>query len=192
MRIGVIGVQGAVEEHIDVVNSIRPDTAFWMRKPEEVDAFIIPGGESTTITKLMQSTGLWDLVKNSGKPVLGTCAGMIVLAKEGVGDSEKTGQEHMGLLNCRVNRNAFGRQRESFEAEIDFDNQKFNGVFIRAPLVEEVYAGCKVICKFEEKIVGVEQGNVVGLSFHPELAGDARVHEWFVEKIKNGKFGNRI
>lgn len=186
MKIGVIGVQGAVSEHIEAVNAIRPGSAFWMRAPEEVDGFIIPGGESTTITNLMKSTGLWDFVKSSGKPIMGTCAGLVILAKEGARDAEKTGQELMGLLNCKVNRNAFGGQRESFEAELDVDflDEPFSGVFIRAPVVEEVYPGCKVICKFEDKIVGVEQENVLGLSFHPELAGDLRIHEYFLDKIK--------
>jgi len=192
MKIGVIAVQGAVSEHVEVTKRALEEIGisgevFYMHGPQEVDAIIIPGGESTTITALMESTGLLDFVKNFEGPIMGTCAGLIALSKEGAGDAKKTGQPFLGKLNCRVNRNAFGRQRESFEADLNipFLDAPFRGVFIRAPAVEEVFEGCNVICKFEGKIVGVEQGNVLGLSFHPELADDIRIHKYFLNKIGN-------
>jgi 5'-phosphate synthase pdxT subunit len=194
MRIGVIGVQGAVSEHIDAANKALKELgiegeAFWMRKQELVDAVIIPGGESTTITNLMKENGLWDFVKRRAAermPVLGTCAGMVILSKEGDTEVQRTGQELMGLLNCKVSRNAFGRQRESFEADLDIPKigDKFRGVFIRAPVVEEAREGVEVLGKFNEKIVAVEQFNVIGISFHPELTDDLRIHKYFIEKVR--------
>ena len=190
MKIGVIAVQGAVSEHVEVTKKALEELGiqgevFYMHAPQEVDAIIIPGGESTTITTLMKSTGLLEFVKNFTGSIMGTCAGLIALSKGGAGDAKKTGQPFLGKLNCRVNRNAFGRQRESFEADlnISFLEEAFRGVFIRAPAVEEVFEGCSVVCRFEEKIVGVEQGNVLGLSFHPELAEDLRIHKYFLNKI---------
>lgn len=200
MKIGVIGVQGAVSEHISALNNSLAELGIkgktlWLRKPENVDAVIIPGGESTTITELMQDSGLWDFVKEralKGMPVLGTCAGLIVISKAGVGsDVEKTGQPFLGLLDCKVNRNFFGRQRESFETElnISFLDSKFKGVFIRAPAIMETFGTVKVVSKIEQgdfkgTIVGAEQGNILGLAFHPELAEDLRVHKYFISKIK--------
>ena len=192
MKIGVIGVQGAVSEHIEMTNKVLKELeidgeAFWLKTQKEAlecNAFIIPGGESTTITDLMKRTGLWNIVKTSQKPIMGTCAGLVILSKAGMYEIEKTGQELMGLLNCKVNRNAFGRQKESFEAELNFNNSKITGVFIRAPAVEEVYDECKALCDVEGRIVGVEEGNVIGFSFHPDLTEDLSIHKYFINKLK--------
>lgn len=184
MKIGVIGVQGAVSEHIDCVRKLGAEV-IWMRTPDEVDAVIIPGGESTTITNLMQITGIWNFLKECEIPIMGTCAGLIVLAKEGGKDFEKTGQPLLSKLNCKVDRNAFGRQRESFEADIELKKiGRFHGVFIRAPAVVDAYDGCDVLATFEDRIIAVEQGNVLGLAFHPELANDLRLHKYFLSKVR--------
>ncbi len=195
MRIGVIGLQGAVSEHIDAVKRAMHNLdvqgeAVWVDGPEQlegIDGIIIPGGESTTIGKLMQFTDIFDLVKKlakSGVPILGTCAGLVVLAKRGDAQVSKTGQPLLGLMNVAVIRNAFGRQRESFEADIDIPllgKEPFRGVFIRAPAVKEVWGDAKVIADFMGKIVGVRQDNIIAVAFHPELTHDSRLHEYFLK-----------
>jgi 5'-phosphate synthase pdxT subunit len=197
LRIGVIGVQGAVSEHIDITNQTLKELgfegeAFWLRTLEEakgVNAVIIPGGESTTITRLMKKSKLWDFVKERGKqgmPILGTCAGLVVLAKEGDEDVRKTGQELMGLMNTKIRRNAFGRQRESFEADLEIPligKKKFRGVFIRAPIIEKAEKEVEVLAKFEGKIVFAKQANTLACAFHPELTEDTRIHKYFLRLI---------
>ncbi len=206
MKIGVIGVQGDVQEHIEAWEQALKEEKvegeiIWLRRPQEnIDAVSIPGGESTTITKLMRESGLWDFVKRraeEGMPVLGTCAGLIIISKIGVGsDVDKSGQPFMGLLDCKVNRNFFGRQRESFETDLrlNFLDRPFRAVFIRAPAIIEVFGEAKVVATFRmaqsarrmaqsEVIVGVEQGSVLGLAFHPELTGDLRIHKYFLDKV---------
>ena len=195
MKIGVIGLQGAVSEHIEAVKRAMPKIgirgeAIWVDEPEHlegVDGIIIPGGESTTIGKLMQFTDTFDRVKKlaeAGLPILGTCAGLVVLAKRGDEQVTKTGQPLLGLINVAVVRNAFGRQRESFEADIHIPilgKEPFRGVFIRAPAVKEVWDDAKVISEFMGKIVGVKQHNMVAVAFHPELTYDTRLHEYFLK-----------
>ncbi|MEM3420817.1 MAG: pyridoxal 5'-phosphate synthase glutaminase subunit PdxT [Candidatus Hadarchaeum sp.] len=194
MRIGVIGLQGAVSEHIEAVkralagSGLRGE-AIWVARPQQlegVDGIIIPGGESTTIGKLMKITEIFDIVKRlaeSGVPVLGTCAGMVVLAKRGDEQVMRTKQPLLGLMDISVVRNAFGRQRESFEADIQIrilDERPFPGVFIRAPAVKEVWGDAEVIAEFMGKIVGVKQKNIIAVAFHPELTSDTRLHEYFL------------
>lgn len=197
MKIGIIGVQGAVSEHVEATNKVLQELclggeAFWLRNLEQtkhVNAVIIPGGESTTITKLMQRTGLWDFVKEKGKegmPILGTCAGLIVLARFGDGEIKKSGQKLMGLLNAKVKRNAFGRQRESFEVDLNIPTigkKPFRGVFIRAPIIEKTGKDVEILAKFEDKIVFVKQKKLLFTSFHPELTNDLRIHKYFISLI---------
>ncbi|MFC2174848.1 pyridoxal 5'-phosphate synthase glutaminase subunit PdxT [archaeon] len=189
MAVGVLAVQGAVVEHLHAISSagakgveVKTTEAL-----ESADALIIPGGESTTISRLISQFGLRDeIIKRakSGMPVMGTCAGMIVLAKQGNEQVKKTGQELLGLMDTTVNRNAFGRQRESFEATLDVKPiGSFPGVFIRAPVIEHAEDGVEVLCEFENKIVAARQDNLLALSFHPELTSDTRMHEYFLGMI---------
>ncbi len=195
MRIGVIGVQGAVTEHIESVRralarlNLRGE-AIWIRRREQlenVSALIIPGGESTTISKLMSKNGLFENVKKLGEeglPIMGTCAGLILLARKVRGGVP--GQSFLELLDVEVLRNAYGRQVDSFEAPITltFSEKPFPGVFIRAPRILKVYGKAKPLAYHREEVVGVEQGNLIGLSFHPELSDDTRLHEYFIEKAR--------
>ncbi len=195
MRIGVIGLQGAVSEHIEAVKRAMTKTGqkgevTWIENPEQlegIDGIIIPGGESTTIGKLMQLTKTLDQLRGlakSGVPILGTCAGLIVLAKRGDEQVSKTGQPILGILDVAVIRNAFGRQRESFEAELDIPllgEKPFPGVFIRAPAVKEIGVGVEVIAEFMGKVVGVKYKNLIAVAFHPELTNDTRLHEYFLK-----------
>ncbi|AEC52840.1 glutamine amidotransferase subunit PdxT [Pyrococcus sp. NA2] len=195
MKVGVIGLQGDVSEHIEAVkramerSGISGD-AVWLKKPEQlkdISAVIIPGGESTTISRLMQRTGLFDPLKKmieDGLPVMGTCAGLIMLSKEVLGATPE--QRFLEVLDVKVNRNAYGRQVDSFEAPIKlaFDDEPFIGVFIRAPrIVELLSEKVKPLAWLEDRVVGVEQDNIIGLEFHPELTDDTRIHEYFLAKI---------
>ncbi|MDQ1251534.1 MAG: pyridoxal 5-phosphate synthase pdxT subunit, partial [Euryarchaeota archaeon] len=151
---------------------------------------VIPGGESTTLCRLLVREGIADEIKEAaarGVPVLGTCAGLIVLATEGDQQVEKTGQELLGIMDTRVNRNAFGRQRDSFEAELEVSilDSPFIGVFIRAPGIVGCGSGVKVLCRLEGMIIAAEQGNVLALAFHPELTDDLRIHKYFLDKVFN-------
>lgn len=195
MKIGIIGLQGAVSEHIEATEramdklSIRGE-AIWISGPGQldgVDGIIIPGGESTTIGKLMQGTKTLERVRKiaeEGTPVLGTCAGLVVMAKRGDEQVMRTGQPLLGLIDIAVVRNAFGRQRESFEAELDIPmlgEKPFPGIFIRAPAVKEVGSDVEVIAEFMGKVVGVKQKNLIAVAFHPELTNDTRLHEYFLK-----------
>jgi 5'-phosphate synthase pdxT subunit len=194
MKIGVIGLQGAVNEHIEATKRAMKKLdiqgeVIWVSRPahlESVDGVIIPGGESTTIGKLMQRTGTFERVKQlavRGIPVLGTCTGLIVLAKLGDELVMRTGQPLLELMDIAVIRNAFGRQRESFEVDLKIPllgEKPFRCVFIRAPAVNEVWGDAEVIAEFRGKIVGVRQRNMLAVAFHPELTPDTRLHEYFL------------
>ncbi len=169
--------------------------AIWVDKPEQLegaDGVIIPGGESTTIGKLMQRTGTFERIKQlagNGVPILGTCAGLIVLAKRGDEQVMRTGQPLLGLMDIAVVRNAFGRQRESVEVDLEIPllgKEPFRCVFIRAPAVEEVWGDAEAIAKFRGKIVGVRQRNMIAVAFHPELTHDTRLHEHFLRMCQKG------
>ena len=194
MKIGVIGVQGAISEHILIVEKTlqklgTEGKVIQVRRPgelEEVSALIIPGGESTTISKLMDRNRIFDKVKRLGEeglPIMGTCAGLILLAKKVQGAIES--QRFLELLDVEVSRNAYGRQVDSFEAPLTltFSNKPFLGVFIRAPRIVKIFGRAKPIAYYREEVVGVEQDNLVGLTFHPELSDDTRLHEYFLKKI---------
>jgi 5'-phosphate synthase pdxT subunit len=188
MTIGVLALQGDFAEHMATLTRIGVDTRE-VRKAgdlEGVDALIIPGGESTTIGKLMARYRLDEAIRaraQQGMPIYGTCAGLILLAKE----IEGSRQPRLGLMDIAVIRNAFGRQIESFEADIPFAptlDQPIRGVFIRAPIVSRVGAGVQVLSTFEDKIVAVQQGNLLATAFHPELTDDTRVHRYFLTLVK--------
>ena len=182
-------MQGAVSEHMHIIEKLG-HTPVWMKGPgqlSQVSALIIPGGESTTISKLMVNTGLFERVRElglGGFPIYGTCAGLILLAKKGDEQVGRTGQKLLGLMDMEIERNAFGRQRESFEKVIDVGPVgQFPCVFIRAPSVKRVWGKCEIIAKFENRIVAAEQGNLLATSFHPELTEDSRIHEYFFSRI---------
>jgi len=153
------------------------------------DALILPGGESTTIGRLLEREQIMSEIKtcvaNAALPILGTCAGMVLLAQEGDEDVAKTGQPLLGLMNVTVKRNAFGRQRESFEVPLRlriFD-EPFQAVFIRAPALTRVGENVEVLATFETQIVAAQQGRLLALSFHPELTEDRRIHHYFLELL---------
>ena len=195
VMVGVVGLQGDVSEHIEASRKALENLGvsgevIWLKKPgqlEEVSAIIIPGGESTTISRLMVKNGLLGPVKRLGEeglPIMGTCAGLIMLSKEVIGATPE--QRFLGLLDVKVNRNAYGRQVDSFEAPIRlaFSDEPFTGVFIRAPRIVELLSDrAKPIAWLGDRVVGVEQDNLIGLEFHPELTEDTRVHEYFLGKV---------
>ncbi|MGW1230714.1 pyridoxal 5'-phosphate synthase glutaminase subunit PdxT [Streptomyces sp. NPDC001478] len=188
--IGVLALQGDVREHLIALASAdalaRP-----VRRPEElaeVDGLVVPGGESTTMSKLAALFGMLEPLRDrvaAGMPVYGTCAGLILLADKIL--DPRSGQETIGGIDMIVRRNAFGRQNESFEAAVDvagIDGGPVEGVFIRAPWVESVGARAEVVAEYGGHIVAVRQGNALATSFHPELTGDHRVHAHFVDMVR--------
>ncbi|MDD9376822.1 pyridoxal 5'-phosphate synthase glutaminase subunit PdxT [Streptomyces sp. ZAF1911] len=190
--IGVLALQGDVREHLIALASADA-VARPVRRPEElaeVDALVIPGGESTTMSKLAVLFGMLEPLRErvrAGMPVYGTCAGMIMLADKLLDGRED--QETLGGIDMIVRRNAFGRQNESFEAQVDFagiEGGPVEGVFIRAPWVESVGGGAEVLATYDGHTVAVRQGNVLATSFHPELTGDDRVHAYFVDMVRAG------
>ena len=200
IKVGVLSLQGDVAENIASTKTAlseldKTGTVTEVKTPEqisELDGLIIPGGESTMIGQLSLINGSLKKIKEkieAGMPVLGICAGLILLSKKAkdrvVGDTD---QPLLDLLDVQVERNSFGRQRDSFEAVISMDSlniPKFNGVFIRAPSISEVGENAEVISKFNEKIVAVKQGNMLGTAFHPELTKDVSLHKYFVNMIKH-------
>ena len=167
-------------------------TAVTVRKPaelEKVDALALPGGESTTISKLLAKFGLHEPIREralEGMPVMGTCAGCIIMAREGDAQVGGTGTRLLELMDMRVSRNAFGRQRESFEAPVRVDGLEggpFPAVFIRAPAILSVAGKCKPIARFEEKMIAARQDSMLALAFHPELSCDVRLHRAFLSMI---------
>jgi pyridoxal 5''-phosphate synthase, glutaminase subunit Pdx2 len=187
MKVGVLALQGAFREHAEVFDALGADVTL-VRLPEHlagVDALVIPGGESTAIEKLLDSSGLRepvaDLVRE-GRPTLATCAGLIVLARE-ISDG-RPDQRPLGLLDCTVRRNGYGRQVDSFEAPLAITGivgGPFPGVFIRAPIVERAGAAVEVLASHEDRPVLCRQGTIWAATFHPELSGDLRVHERFLQ-----------
>jgi 5'-phosphate synthase pdxT subunit len=191
MKIGVLALQGAFREHCLMLERCGAE-AVEIRKPEELDdvvGLIIPGGESTTIGKLMVEWGLMDKIKarvQEGMAVYGTCAGMILLSKDIVGSD----QPRLSLMDTVVQRNAFGRQRESFEADLavtEFGEDPVRAVFIRAPYIESVGTGVKVMAVVNNKIVIARQGKMLVTAFHPELTNDDRIHRYFIKMIEEVK-----
>ena len=203
LTIGVLGFQGDIEENVEAAKNALLESGIdgslqLVRYPdqaEKVDGLILPGGESTVQSTLSAIQSLLPILKqriSDGMPVLGTCAGMIMLSKRAydrvVGDTK---QKLMGNLDIVVERNAFGRQNESFEADLPMallGNEPFRGVFIRAPAVSDVGKGVEVLAKFNNKIVAVKQENIIGTAFHPELSGDSRIHRQFIKMVLDFKY----
>jgi 5'-phosphate synthase pdxT subunit len=176
--VGVLALQGDFEAHAGMLAGAGALPRI-VRTPadlEELDALVIPGGESTTMTLGIEREGLAgplsDLVR-SGTPVLGTCAGLIMLDRD-----------HLDLLDVKTRRNAFGRQVASFETDLTIDGEPMRAVFIRAPWIEEVGDDVEVLAEVDGHPVAVRHGNVLAVAFHPELTGDARLHEWLVERVR--------
>ncbi|MEU9702922.1 pyridoxal 5'-phosphate synthase glutaminase subunit PdxT [Streptomyces sp. NPDC047981] len=188
--IGVLALQGDVREHL-IALAAADAVARPVRRPEElaeVDGLVIPGGESTTISKLADLFGLMEPLREriaAGLPVYGTCAGLIMLANKIL--DPRSGQETFGGIDMIVRRNAFGRQNESFEAGVTvtgIEDGPVEGVFIRAPWVESVGAEVEVLAEYDGHIVAVRQGRALATSFHPELTGDHRIHALFVDMVR--------
>ena len=190
MQVGVLALQGAFAAHSECLTSIGVQSVE-IRTPEQlgsVDALLMPGGESSTMSQLLESSGLFDPIAAriaDGMPVFGTCAGMILLASEIL--DGRSDQRSFSAIDISVRRNAFGRQVDSFEANIDSSVGEFHGVFIRAPRIERVGVGVEILGTFNDEPVLVRQGNVLAASFHPELSNDARLHEYFVSLTANKK-----
>lgn len=193
MELGVLAVQGAVSEHEDALHRAAKHLGVEVhvravRVKEDMDGLqgiVLPGGESTTISRLLRSTGIQPiLLERAGKDlaVFGTCAGMILLASRAVHDVEDKDIELLQLLDATVDRNAFGRQRESFEAKVSVGNEETHAVFIRAP----AYTDCadEVLCTIDDRIIGARRGNIMGVAFHPELTPDTTLHEMFLQSIQ--------
>ncbi|HEX76422.1 MAG TPA: pyridoxal 5'-phosphate synthase glutaminase subunit PdxT [Dehalococcoidia bacterium] len=187
MKIGVLAVQGAVAEHIQMLSRLNTE-AIPIRLPSELDgldAVVIPGGESTTIGKLLSDYKLMEPIRelaDQGFPIFGTCAGMILLAKR-VADSSL---EPLGVMDIEVKRNAFGRQVDSFETDLAIPvlgDGTFHGIFIRAPMVEKAESGVEILCQLYNNAVAVKQGKILACAFHPELTDDLRFHRYFLDLV---------
>ncbi|MDX3852627.1 pyridoxal 5'-phosphate synthase glutaminase subunit PdxT [Streptomyces sp. AK02-01A] len=188
--IGVLALQGDVREHLAALAAAGA-VARTVRRPEELaeaDGLVIPGGESTTMSKLAALFGMLEPLRSrvrAGMPVYGTCAGLIMLAEKIL--DPRSGQETVGGIDMIVRRNAFGRQNESFEAAVEVagvGGGPVEGVFIRAPWVESVGAEVQVLAEYEGHVVAVRQGNALATSFHPELTGDHRLHRFFTDMVR--------
>ncbi|PEP72868.1 pyridoxal 5'-phosphate synthase glutaminase subunit PdxT [Bacillus toyonensis] len=190
VKIGVLGLQGAVREHVKSVEASGAEAVVVKRieQLEEIDGLILPGGESTTMRRLIDKYAFMEPLRTfakSGKPMFGTCAGMILLAKTLIGYEEA----HIGAMDITVERNAFGRQKDSFEAVLSMKGvgEDFIGVFIRAPYVVDVADNVEVLSKHGDRMVAVRQDQFLAASFHPELTDDHRVTAYFVEMVKEAK-----
>jgi 5'-phosphate synthase pdxT subunit len=189
MKVGVLALQGDVREHIDslLTCEVEAVSVRRAREIESIDALVLPGGESTTIAQLAEVFGIFDLIKNkinNGMPVYGSCAGMILLADQIL--DAKQGQKSFGGLDITVRRNAFGRQVDSFESDIAFDDgsdQLIRAVFIRAPWVEKVSDTVQVLASIDSHPVAVRSKTALATSFHPEITGDNRIHRYFIEQV---------
>ncbi len=187
----MLAIQGDVSEHYEAVKRASEELGYGenvrlVRRPgdmENVSRLIIPGGESTTISKIMLRNGLYELIKDRAErgelAVMGTCAGSILMAREIADDNRVT---PLGLIDMRVRRNAFGRQKDSFEADVEIDGLgKYHAVFIRAPVIESCSGDCSVIGRFEDRIIIVKQSRFLALVFHPELTEDVSIYRLFFE-----------
>lgn len=191
LRAGVLALQGDVREHATLLTRLGAEVRL-VRRPEElalVDGLVIPGGESSVIDKLSRIFGMQEPIRAAiaeGMPMLGTCAGLIMLADRLVDAID--GQESFGGLDVTVRRNAFGRQTESFEAQLDvpaLGTEPVRAAFIRGPVVEAVGDAASVLASLDDgRVVAVEQGNLLGISFHPEITGETRFHERFLARVR--------
>ncbi|MGC4377926.1 pyridoxal 5'-phosphate synthase glutaminase subunit PdxT [Fictibacillus sp. Mic-4] len=189
MKIGVLGLQGAIREHVQALEACGVEAVVVKRVEElnDIDGLVLPGGESTAMRRLIDKYGFLQPLKDFAvaKPVFGTCAGLILMAKRIIGQDEG----HLELIDMTVERNAFGRQVDSFEASLSIDGigEDFVSVFIRAPYIVEVGEGVDVLARHDGKIVAARQGHFLCASFHPELTDDFRMHQYFVDMVKEKK-----
>ena len=186
LRIGVLAVQGDVREHAAMLREIGAEVVE-VRRPDDLDGvegLVLPGGESTAIGRLVRLAGLEEPLRGFGGPMLGTCAGLILLAREAA--DGVPGQPLLGLLDVSVRRNGYGRQVASFEADLELagDAKPLRGVFIRAPRITGRGPGVEVLAELDGAPVLVREGRILAASFHPELTGDTRVHERFCELVR--------
>jgi 5'-phosphate synthase pdxT subunit len=195
ISIGVIGIQGAVSEHVaSMEKALRetntPGEVFVIKNKQEInniDALVFPGGESTTISRILYKSEFSDAIskriKENNFPIMGTCAGCVILASEMTDNTQNV--KLLYAMDTHVKRNAFGRQRESFEKNINIKGftEPYNAVFIRAPVIEKVWGNCEILAEVDKKIVMARQGNLLALSFHPELTDDLRIHKYFLDMI---------
>jgi len=182
--IGVLGIQGDFREHLLLLKREMGTNSMIVKKAkeiDEIDGLIIPGGESTTITKLSQKFGLLEAIQERKIPVMGTCAGAILLSREVINHPE---QYCLGLINMKIERNAYGRQRESFEVELNSEIGRIKAVFIRAPIIREIGKEVEVLAELDGNPVLVKQGENLACTFHPELVKETKVHEYFVELVR--------
>ena len=186
ITMGILDLQGDVEEH-----QIMTQKAFDEMQIEgktklvnvledikDCDGLIISGGESSTIGMHLERTGLLEYIRESKIPVLGTCAGLVLLSKD-----TKKDQILLGLIDMEVKRNGFGRQRMSFETEIEFDGEKYPGIFIRAPYTENIAYNVEILSKYDGKVIGVKQDQYMAIAFHPELTENTLIHRKFIEEV---------
>ena len=185
-RVGILALQGDVQEHAEILRrlGVEPVEVRTVEELKGLAGVIVPGGESTTIGKMLVSSGLLDGLRSffyKGGPVWGTCAGMVLAASATTGPR----QPLIGLMNALVERNGFGRQVHSFEKDLDVDgfDEPFTGVFIRAPFFEDVGPGVEVLSEVEGKVVAARGENILVTAFHPELTEDTRFHEYFLEEV---------
>jgi len=195
LKIGVLGIQGAIQEHLSILRKAGVEPS-WVKDRKELDsvmALVMPGGESTTMIKLLKRFEMWETLRDrieDGMPVLATCAGMILLSKT---IENVVNQDSLGVLDISVKRNGYGRQINSFEVDLQIDEigpEPFRAVFIRAPKIESICDEVRVLTSYEELPVLVRQGNVLAASFHPELTGDLRIHRYFLKMAEAA--GQRI
>lgn len=189
-RIGVLALQGDVSEHILALERAAGNAqVVEVRKPgqiEECQALVLPGGESTAICRQLESSGLTGELRaaaHSGKPILATCAGLVLVSREIEGDSKV---RPLGLMDIKISRNAFGPQRESFEADIQIKglDRPYRAVFIRAPAIGEVGSAVEVLARVGDAVVAARQKNLLALAFHPELTQDTRIHQIFLKMLE--------
>jgi 5'-phosphate synthase pdxT subunit len=194
MNVGILALQGSFAEHARCIHNLGAEPVL-VRQPKDltqIDGLIIPGGESTAICMLLERSGFFDNLRAramEGFPIFGTCAGLIILARK---IDDPPGGDHgvhpIGILNVIVRRNAFGRQLNSFEDDVIFTgvgDPPFRAIFIRAPMILEADTGVHVLSRLNDnRIIAVEQGNLMATAFHPELTGDLRIHEYFFSRIK--------
>lgn len=190
VKIGVLALQGAVREHVKCLHAADVEVTVVKRveQLEELDGLVFPGGESTTMRRLVEKYGFFEPLREfaeAGKPVFGTCAGLILMA-EGIRGEQ---QGHLQLMDIEVQRNAFGRQRESFETLLTVKGvgDDIEAVFIRAPLIANVGKEVDILSEYEGEIVAARQNHLLACSFHPELTEDARFHQYFVQMVRESK-----
>lgn len=192
-KIGILNLQGAVSEHYDMTKKAVENLGLDMevesvRYSEDVktcDGIIISGGESTVIGKLIERRGIGKAIRDNDIPVFGTCAGMVLLGKR-----TDFNQPLLGLMDITVKRNTYGRQKDSFEAQIEILNRKYLGVFIRAPALESYDKSkddIKILSEFDGEIIAIQQGHNIAISFHPELTDDTLIHEYFIKEVLKSK-----